>query len=509
MLFNSILFVFFFAVTFLVYWQLRGSARHYFLILASLLFYAVWGLQKEGWIGLRWSIQFVGMVALNYLLIEGMIRAPRWKRSLLALLVGADLLNLFLFKYVDFFLNVLLDLGITLPESYDGFDFFLPLAISFYTFQLLAYGVDVYRGVIRTSVSADRFFLFILFFPQLIAGPIMRASDFMEQIDSPYLDRRRMYDGLWLILGGAIKKVLMADPMGQIVAPIYRQPDLYEGWTLLLAGMGFALQVYSDFSGYTDMARGSARLLGFEIPENFLAPFFARSAKELWNRWHITLSAWLRDYIYFSLGGSRQGEWRTYFNLVVTFTLGGLWHGADYTYLAWGGMWGVLLALERLAEKRLGLDFVPRQNRVLIVLKVALMFLLFSLGAIMFRSRSVTTPNEHYSSARIMGSMLSGIVTNGPDEIREDYRQGGGDVKELESVFGPELFAMEKMGYGDSFAAMFLALLFFHMIQYRRNMFEGLRRYDPYMLTALSALIGGYAIPITVTGAHQFIYFVF
>jgi D-alanyl-lipoteichoic acid acyltransferase DltB (MBOAT superfamily) len=400
-------------------------------------------------------------------------------------------------------------MGVGLPDRYEGFDFFLPLAISFYTFQLIAYAVDVYRGVIPVDPGPRRFFLFILFFPQLIAGPIMRSTDFMDQIDQPQINRRRMYDGLWLIIGGLAKKVLLADPAGNFIAPVFHNPDVYDWSSILLAGIGFSLQVYGDFSGYTDLARGSARLLGYEIPENFLAPFFSRSAKELWQRWHITLASWLRDYIYIPLGGSRVGKLRNYLNLVITFSLGGLWHGADYTFLAWGGMWGVLLAAERWVENDLGINTVPKKSRLLIAAKVAFMFFLFSLGAIMFRSQPVHHNGHDHSSGEIMVHMLSGLFTNGPDMIRNSYINSGGDAEILTSVFGNAIFAPQIIPNIESLTLVFIFMTFFHLIQYRSDLFERWRKYDPVLLIAVSMFMGGYMMPVNITGSHQFIYFVF
>ncbi|MCB1309092.1 MAG: hypothetical protein KDK30_12960, partial [Leptospiraceae bacterium] len=269
MLFNSILFFVFFSVLYLAYWKLSGRARQHTLIVASVVFYSAWGLEGEGWWGLRWTAHFLFMVVLNYVFVVAMFRAGAdtgRKKLLLAVIVLIDLSNLGVFKYFDFIRRILVDMGVAVPDAAEDFQVFLPLAISFYSFQLIAYAVDVYRGVIDEDHGFRRYFLFILFFPQLIAGPIMRSTDFMWQIDNPRINRRRMYDGLWLILGGLVKKVLLADPMGFMIAPIFREPQTYDAWTLLLAGAGFSLQVYCDFSGYTDIARGTARLLGFEIP---------------------------------------------------------------------------------------------------------------------------------------------------------------------------------------------------------------------------------------------------
>ncbi len=484
MLFNSVSFLFFFPVVYSVYWLLKGSARRIFIISASVLFYAAWGIEKEGLIGLRWTAHFLLFVVLNYAAVFLMFRRPQWKKQILWISVIVNLSNLFVFKYADFLLQNLLRLGAPVPDSWSSLGLFLPLAISFYTFQLMAYVIDVYRGTIKEEVSFSKFFLFILFFPQLIAGPIMRSTDFLDQIDRPELTWKRMYDGSWLIIGGAVKKMLIADPLGVIIRPVFEDPLSYDAASILLAGIGFSIQVYGDFSGYTDMARGSAKLLGYDIPENFLAPFFARSAKELWQRWHITLSSWLRDYIYFPLGGSRVAPWRSYINLIITFTLGGLWHGADTTYMAWGAFWGVLLAGERFLERNAGTDLVPRSSRILSILKVMFMFFLFVLGAIMFRSQPVRTDTGIVTGETIMIQMLAGLFTH----FGEGYRF---------------------IGYTDTFLMMTLSGMFFHYIQYKPEHFQRFRKYDPYLLPAAAALTGGWLIPAYMVNANQFIYFVF
>ncbi len=511
MLFNSVLFLVFFSIVYLVYWNLTGRPRRYFLVLTSIVFYAVWGLEREGWWGLRWTAHFLLMAALNFGIVELMLRQGDRRKFYVRLSVVLNLTNLGIFKYFEFARRMLADMGVPVPAQAPEWSLFLPLAISFYTFQIMAYVIDVYRGVIAERVSFSRYLLFIVFFPQLIAGPIMRSSDFMEQLDRPAISLRRMYDGLWLIVGGLAKKVLLADPMGRVLEPVYREPQAYTGWSILLAGMCFSLQVYCDFSGYTDIARGCARLLGYEIPENFRAPFFARSARELWQRWHITLATWLRDYIYFPLGGNRIGPFRTYVNLFVTFTLGGLWHGADYTYLCWGAMWGLLLAVERLLENGLGLKTVPEKSRILIGLKIFFMFTLFSFGALMFRAQPVVHADRTVSAGRIMVEMFRGMVINLPSSARTNFVEAAPfeEVQLADRIFGEEVWRLEEIGATETIIVMFLALFVFHMFQYKENLAERWRRFDFWLLLLAAAILGGVLMPSLATGVHQFIYFVF
>ncbi len=515
MLFNSFVFLFFIAIVYTVYWNVGGRLRQYFLIFASIVFYATWGLQSEGWWGLRWTAHFLFMVALNYAFSRLLLGARSQSRKdvFIKIIVVLNLLNLGIFKYFDFLRRILEDAGIPVPEAAAEIDLFLPLAISFYTFQLTAYVVDVHRGHIERDPGPARFFLFILFFPQLIAGPIMRSTDFIDQIDSPSIDRRRMYDGLWLILGGLVKKVVFADPMGIILAPVFREPQTYNAWSLMLAGMCFSIQVYCDFSGYTDIARGVAKNLGYDIPENFRAPYFSKSARELWQRWHITLATWLRDYIYIPLGGNRVSHWRTYFNLAVTFTLGGLWHGADYTYVAWGAFWGLLLAIERFVEDDLGINTTPRKNRVLITMKILFMFWLFCLGALMFRSNPVEyADGRFYSSGWIMAEIFGGLFTHWPAAALQDFIAGGGDPTHAQHVFGEDVFTLRSLSNWEPIFVMTLGVVFFHIVQYRETspaFLERLRRYDPWLLLITGAVVGGLVMPATAVGSHQFIYFVF
>ena len=507
MLFNSFLFLLFFAAVYVIYWVLPSRYRPGVLIVGSIIFYATWGLNREGWWGIRWTVHFIGLVILNYFMVEWMLRHHARRKMIMALTVIINLTNLAVFKYFGFFVRMTADMGLDLPPFVENMDLFLPLAISFYTFQLTAYVVDVYRGVITEEIKFSRFFLFILFFPQLIAGPIMRSTDFLPQ--SAFIDKERIYRGCWLFISGLIKKVLVADPMSSIVSPVFAAPELYTGWSIMLAGMSFSVQIYCDFSGYTDIARGSALLLGYDIPENFKAPFFSASARELWQRWHITLATWLRDYLYFPLGGSKVSAARTYVNQIITFALGGLWHGADYTYVIWGTMWGVLLAVERLIEQVLGLKTTPDKNGPVKVLKMLLMFSLFSFSALMFRAHPVQYKGLEISSTEIMGQMISGLVTHGSHHLTDYYDEAGGDPETMESVFGSEVFRSQEMSRLETLAVMFLIAFFFHWVQYKPQHFQRFRRYDFWLLLILGTLLGGWMLPALSQSGHQFIYFVF
>ncbi|MEQ9365683.1 MAG: MBOAT family O-acyltransferase, partial [Leptospirales bacterium] len=279
-------------------------------------------------------------------------------RAWMRLAIVLNLANLFLFKYFYLLLTFLHDLSGQAFFQHEYFNqwlyattgnnaIILPLAISFYTFQLVAYVVDVHRGQITEDTGPLKFFVFILFFPQLVAGPIMRHSDFFHQLNAIRPNEEYIRRGLYLLLTGLIKKVVIADNCIAPVQAVFMAPGEYDGLSNLAAVFGFAARVYCDFSGYTDVARGLGYLLGLKLPENFRAPYLSDSARDLWQRWHITLATWLRDYIYIPMGGNRGGYGRSYFNLITTFTLGGLWHGANYTYIIWGFLHGLVLAAER------------------------------------------------------------------------------------------------------------------------------------------------------------------
>ena len=352
MRFTTLSFLAFFAVLYLAYWAVNGRLRLPLILIASVVFYAAWSIP--------FALHFFSVVGITYLIVRRMLRGrTESKTNWMRLAIGLKLANLFLFKYFYLLLTLLHDITGSLIFEHDFFNqwlyattgnnaIILPLAISFYTFQLVAYVVDVHRGQIDEDSGPLQFFVFILFFPQLVAGPIMRHSDFFHQLNDIRPNEEYIRRGLFLLLTGLIKKVIIADNAISTVQPVFAAPGEYDGLSNIVAILGFAGRVYCDFSGYTDVARGLGFLLGLNLPENFRAPYLSDSARDLWQRWHITLATWLRDYIYIPLGGNRGGKVRSYFNLIATFTLGGLWHGANYTYVVWGFYHGVVLAIERL-----------------------------------------------------------------------------------------------------------------------------------------------------------------
>ena len=345
MLFNSLVFLGFLSVVLLVYPRLQWRRQNLFLLAASYYFYGTWD-----W---RFTSLLIISTVVDYFVGPRihMSADSRHRKLMLAISVCVNLGILGFFKYFNFFVD---SLAVLLESS--GLDphlpvlrIILPVGISFYTFQTMSYTIDIYRKRLEPTRNFIDFALFVSFFPQLVAGPIERARILLPQIASPReVNRTRVISGLNLILMGYLKKVAIADTLAPLVEQIFSQPAGLDTGTLLTGAYAFAFQVYGDFSGYTDIARGVSLLLGFELMENFNAPYLSRSITEFWRRWHISLSTWLRDYLYISLGGSRKGEVRTYINLFLTMLLAGLWHGAAWTFVAFGALHGVYLTVERL-----------------------------------------------------------------------------------------------------------------------------------------------------------------
>jgi alginate O-acetyltransferase complex protein AlgI len=344
LLFNSLTYVFFLPAVVLGTWALPARFRAPFLLAASYTFYADWNPPFLALI--------VGMTVVNYWLgLAQARRAPR-SRLLLALAVAFNLATLGTFKYLGLLDATALSLthAIGLPASWPVVRLILPLGLSFFTFEFIHYQVDLYRGFdpIRSPID---FALFPAFFPTQIAGPIKRYQDFEAQVRSqPSFEPGRFLEGLELIALGMVKKIVLADsllPIADTVFSGHAQAGALDSWVGVLA---FSFQIYLDFSGYTDIGRGSAQLLGYTVPVNFRAPYLATSVRDFWRRWHISLSSWLRDYLYFPLGGNRKGPWRTRFNLLATMALGGLWHGAAWHFVAWGFAHGLALVTNREVE---------------------------------------------------------------------------------------------------------------------------------------------------------------
>ncbi len=345
MLFNSLEFLVFFALVFALYWRLRHRAQNLLLLAASLYFYGSWNARLLVLLVASASIDFVSALAIER------ARTARAKRTFVVLSVVSSLTILGFFKYANFFLDSLVELlgALGLQAHRPTLDVILPVGISFYTFQAMSYAIDVYRGELRACRNYLDYLLYISFFPQLVAGPIERGTRLLPQVlePRPRLNLGRKLEAIKWIVVGFVQKVAIADVLATTVDQAFADPRAQSGTFLLFGLYAFALQIYCDFAGYSNIARGTARLLGFELMRNFEQPYLASNITEFWRRWHISLSTWLRDYLYIPLGGNRRGKRRTYVNLMLTMLLGGLRHGARWTFVVWGGLHGLYLALHR------------------------------------------------------------------------------------------------------------------------------------------------------------------
>jgi D-alanyl-lipoteichoic acid acyltransferase DltB (MBOAT superfamily) len=353
MLFNSLQFLIFFPIVVLLYFRIQAKNRWLLLLLASYYFYMCWKPE--------YAVLIAGSTAVDYFvgLRMAQIADKRKRRPYLALSLTTNLGLLFAFKYFNFFTDSLRAVFDRFDVFYDApvFNVLLPIGISFYTFQSLGYSLDVYRGSIAPERHFGRFALYVCFFPQLVAGPIERASHLLPQFYRDYdVDYARISSGVQQIIWGLFKKVVVADRLAIYVESVYSSPQAFEGIPILVASYFFAFQIYCDFSGYSDIAIGTARILGFDLMKNFRRPYLAHSIAEFWHRWHISLSTWFRDYLYIPMGGNRVRRTHHYANLFSVFLLSGLWHGANWTFLAWGAIHGAYLVS--------GLVLVPLRERL-------------------------------------------------------------------------------------------------------------------------------------------------
>ena len=387
MYFDSTIYIVFLALVVLLYWRLGRRAQNVFLLAASYFFY--------GWWDWRFLILMAASTVVDFYVARGLERSGDDRRRRRLLLTISLLLNfsfLGFFKYFNFFVESFATLaafvglqGVPLVV----WKIVLPPAISFYTFQEVAYIVDVYRRKLPAADSLVDYGLFVSLFPHLIAGPIQRPSHLLPQVQQPRCwDAGKGFDGLMLILEGLFRKVVIADNCALIANAAYGGnfggPNLA---TVLLGTYAFAWQIYGDFSGYSSIARGSAQLLGFHFMVNFRQPYLAQSLQDFWRRWHISLSTWLRDYLYIPLGGNRRGQLRTYLNLMTTMLLGGLWHGANWTFVIWGGIHGGGLAVERLLVGERGVS--DSRGTLAIWLRRILIFNVVCIAWIFFREPSL------------------------------------------------------------------------------------------------------------------------
>jgi D-alanyl-lipoteichoic acid acyltransferase DltB (MBOAT superfamily) len=345
MLFNSSQFLVFLSVVLVLYYALPHNRKNLLLLIASYIFYAFWNWKFCSLIALSTIVDF----ACGKYIYESETKIRQRVPLIISLVVNLSLLGFF--KYFNFFESSFQELfrAVGLNFSTHTLRVILPVGISFYTFQTLSYTLDIYRGTLKPTKSFWTFALYVSFFPQLVAGPIERARNLLPQFEGDRVITRRMISqALILILTGYIKKVLISDQLASSVEHVFSSWQVLSSLELFKGLVFFSVQIYFDFSGYSDIARGVAKLFGVELMLNFRQPYFSVNIVEFWRRWHISLSTWLRDYLYIPLGGNRRGTGRTYYNLMVTMLLGGLWHGANWTFVAWGGLHGLYLVVYKL-----------------------------------------------------------------------------------------------------------------------------------------------------------------
>ena len=488
MLFSSGLFFFLFCFFSVCYIALRKHtlARIIYVTMFSLYFY----YKSSGlWFGL---LVFTATSDFLIARIMEVMESRRRKQLLVVLSLCVNLGMLSYFKYTNFLIDLVQGFmrEVGMLFSYEPwrsiepvhYDIFLPVGISFFTFQSISYVIDVYRGRIAPLHRWIDYVFYVSFFPQLVAGPIVRARDFIPQIyRNPVVTKAEFGEGLFLIICGLFKKCVISDYISlNFVDRVFDAPTLYTGVENLLAVYGYTLQIYCDFSGYSDMAIGIALLLGFRFNINFDSPYQSATITEFWRRWHISLSSWLKDYLYISLGGNRKGKGRTYLNLFLTMLLGGLWHGASVRFILWGALHGVALAIHKAVMaafpsfKKVGAEMVTWRR----VIGVLFTFHIVAFGWIFFRAESMEKAHE----------MLSQIVTN----------------------FHHEVFSQFISGYHGVFTLMVLGYLF-HFVPKRVECYlqRGVTKAPIVLQAALLALAILVVVQFRSAGVQPFIYFQF
>lgn len=464
MLFVEPRFVAFFTLVLAIHWSLPGNrARKVFLLAASYVFYGAWDWRFVGLILASTLVDYLLAIAIES------SRHLRARRLWLALSLSANLGLLFTFKYFNFFADSLAALltALEIPVNRTTLELVLPVGISFYTFQTMSYTIDVYRGELRARRSPLDFALFVAFFPQLVAGPIVRARDFLPQLDA----RRRgalvpIRACLVLFLIGFLKKAGVSDNLAPYVDAVFADPASYGDPALFAGVVAYAVQIYCDFSGYSDMAIATAGLLGYRLPVNFRSPYLAGDITDFWRRWHISLSTWLRDYLYITLGGNRGSRLFQARNLMLTMILGGLWHGAAWTFVIWGFMHGAALVAHKVWRERGGL-------RLPYLLGVACTFWWVCLTWIFFRAPDLGT-------ALTIAGRFSGL--GGPAGI-------GGVAPVLLPVLA--------------------GVIVIHVVLGKIGVMERFARLAPPVFALAYGVLGAIAVALVPSGYRAFIYFQF
>lgn len=390
MLFNSVQFLIFFPVVSFLYFMIPHRFRWAMLLVASCIFYMAF---IPAYISILAVTIVIDYIAGIWIEKEG---EPGKKKFFLIVSIISTCLVLFVFKYFNFFNSNFAAIAGLLHWNYPigTLRIILPIGLSFHTFQSLSYVIEVYRGHQKAEKNFGIYALYVMFYPQLVAGPIERPQNLLHQFYEEHkVDYRRITEGLRLMLWGLFKKMVVADRLAVFVNQVYNNAGDYKGATLLIATMFFAFQIYCDFSGYSDIALGSAKVMGFTLMKNFDRPYASKSIHEFWKRWHISLSTWFKDYLYISMGGNRVPKWRWRLNLMITFTVSGFWHGANWTFIIWGALNGFYLVASLVTadmrKKMLELTRLNRLPRLHKVVQVLITFLLTCFAWIFFRANSL------------------------------------------------------------------------------------------------------------------------
>ena len=388
MLFNSWEFILYFIVVLILYFSIEFRFRPFLLLVASYLFYMFW----------KWEFALImlAVTSVNYYtglkISENNLK--KQQKKYLVLSVFASLLPLLYFKYVNFFID---NFAVMIQEfgfkaNYTTLAVILPVGISFFTFQAMSYSFDVYNKKTTAETNFINFAVFVAFFPQLVAGPIERSSSLLAQFrENHYFKFQLLISGSKLFIWGLFKKVVIADRLAIYVDRIYENPELFSSSTLIIATLFFAVQIYCDFSGYSDMAIGSAKMLGFRLKQNFNLPYLANSIADFWKRWHISLSSWFGDYLYKPLGGNRVSYLRWIFNIFIVFLISGFWHGANWTFIVWGGLHALYYLFENWGDKLLAyLKLISiKKSNLYKSIKIITIFILVCFAWIFFRANSI------------------------------------------------------------------------------------------------------------------------
>ena len=389
MLFNSLQFVIFFPIVIILYFLIPYKKRWILLLIASYYFYMCWKVDYILLIIISTLIDYICSNKMSQ--IKEKVKRKKWLLTSIFSNIGI----LFGFKYFNFFSENIQTLFNNYNVFYEMplFNVLLPVGISFYTFQTLSYTIDVYNNKTPAQRHLGVFAVYVSFFPQLVAGPIERSNHLLPQFfrehDFSYI---RVKAGLQKMLWGFFKKIVIADNLAILVDGVYNNVDNYSGLTLIVATIFFTFQIYCDFSGYSDIAIGTAKVMGFELRENFKRPYFSKSIREFWQRWHITLSTWFRDYLYIPLGGNRTIKWRWYYNIFITFLVSGLWHGANWTFVIWGALHGtyLIIALALTNPKKQFSSLIQKQSKSFNkLLDVTITFILVAFAWIFFRANNL------------------------------------------------------------------------------------------------------------------------